>query len=311
MWRFCLKLFTVMMILITGMHMPAFADRGGGGGDGDRGYQGPRQLSAGQANISGGCNCGTTVAGTAASSALAFAPLLGMYAIGSMAMSGDEADESIDNITEDGLAAVAHITTTDHDRRRDVNIEISAVHPTGVEEFIRNVGTRAGQFQVVLPDDGEINAGDIDTASLSRDGFNVRILDALDVPTMFGWGNLRYNRVVYEDLVAVVEIERVGNDLYMRIDEVRTADVSNFISSQNQPDNEYQVITAVDYFAENEGTSFSAITPDGYDVRNVQMIELPPEETYEFLFFVEPGGRIVNMTDYTAALAAEEDPDDL
>lgn len=168
------------------------------GGNGNNGYQGPRQLTSGQANAVGGCNCGSTVSGAAGSSGILIAAALGLY--------------------------VASVITDEN--------------------------------------------GDV-------------------------------VEVIYEDVVAVAEIERIGNDLYISVTEVRAADVPDFIASQNQPDNIFQVITAEDYAGGD-------INVPGHNVSTLQVIELPPEDTYEYVYYVEPGGGISDWTGITGAIAQNE-----
>jgi hypothetical protein len=197
---FLFVLFLSIAMLIT--QYPTFAESGEGDGGNNNGYQGPRQLSSAQTNITGGCNCGTTVSGAASKSSLVFKAALGAY--------------------------VAY-----------------------------HIYERRGRDDEVIVD------------------------------------------TVYENVVTVIEIERIGDDLYINATEVREADVSSFIAGQNQPDNTYQVISAADYEGGLSGEGVDALA---------QVIELPPAETYNYVLFEEPGGSITDITGLTIDLAENELP---
>ena len=108
--------------------------------------------------------------------------------------------------------------------------------------------------------------------------------------------------IEYEDLVAVVEMEKVANDYYVRMFEVKAADTNSFIAGRDKPGNIYYVMGAAEFLENNGegGTDVSEALPDGVDIQELQVFELPPEDTYHYMFFVGAEG---NYTDKQAFLS--------
>lgn len=317
--------------MVTAFSNPAFASEGDGA---DTGYQGPRALSASEVTVGGGCNCGdgsTMSGGSSASSSggssavtsassvpgggaggvmLAFGAALGVYAIGSSVLghSESQAEDEINDITETGMAAVAKLSTVvdysgDHGSTTNIKVDISDMPPSAVVGFIQALGEKAPEWQIILPQDFIDSGETIDISALTNDGYNARIVPDLTLPASYTYSNLYINQVLYEDVVAVVELEKVGMDYYVYITEVRASDVDSFIVSQNRPDSIFQVISAVEYVADQGGSDNYDYLPAGYNASMVQAIELPPSDTYANLFFMGPEGK----TDWTYLVAGVED----
>lgn len=165
-------------------------------------YAGPQQLSLSQANVTGSCECGSSVSGQPLSTAIAFAPILSVVIA-----------------------------------------------------------------QIITDDEGNVE------------------------------------EIIYEDMVAVVEMEKVGNDYYVKFFEMRKEDVNGWIAGRNQEGNIYYMMGAEEYL-ESQGSDTGDLgdaLPDGVNVQELQVFELPPEDTYHYMYFEEPGtGRPITKDEFLA-----------
>lgn len=165
-------------------------------------YTGPQQLSLNQANVTGSCDCGSSISGGSLTSAIAFAPILSVVI-----------------------------------------------------------------KQIITDSEGNVE------------------------------------EIIYEDMVAVVEMEKVGNDYYVKFFEMRKEDVNSWIAGRNKPGNIYYMVGAEEYL-ESQGSDTSDLgdaLPDGVNVQELQIFELPPEDTYNYMFFEEPGtGRPITLEEFLA-----------
>jgi hypothetical protein len=108
--------------------------------------------------------------------------------------------------------------------------------------------------------------------------------------------------IIYETMVAVVEMERVGADYYVKFFEMREEDVNGFISSRNQAGNIYYVMGAEEFLENNASDANPAdeILPPGVNIQELQVFELPPEDEYQYMFFEGPGGERMDYEEFIA-----------
>lgn len=108
--------------------------------------------------------------------------------------------------------------------------------------------------------------------------------------------------IIYEDLIAVVELEKVGNDYYVRMFEVRRTEAAAFIAGRDKPGNIYYVMGAQEFLDNNGGSNgdIADALPAGVDIQELQVFELPPEEDYHYMFFVGAEGSYIEKYEFLA-----------